>query len=198
MTSPPPWSGGGKPSGTRQAVARTEASERYAANRWMTGASPDSRSSLPRSFRRSKYGWRSGGPRRLWSRAVIRRCTPWNSGARSRTRRTLAAAPRAGESSRESVSLMVTLRAAPGQRADLRLGPHPGLAGGELHGLQPVGAGEARVDRAQRDGHVRQPLAADHRRDGLQVLVGRRADAPAPRAVVLAGDHEVVALAARG
>ena len=75
--------------------------------------------------------------------------------------------------------------------------PDPGRARPHVDGLQPVGAGEARVDAAQRDGHVGQSLVLDHGRHRLQVLVGGGAHPPAARAVLLAGDDEVVALAPR-
>jgi hypothetical protein len=48
------------------------------------------------------------------------------------------------------------------------------------------------------DGHVGQLLVADHGGDALQILVGGGADAPAPGPVVLAGNHEMMAFAARG
>ena len=66
-----------------------------------------------------------------------------------------------------------------------------------VDGLHPVGAGEAGVDAPQGDRHVGDHLVFYHPGNPLQVLVGGGPHTPPSRLVVLAGDDEVMAFAAR-
>src|SRR5690242_8847135 len=124
-------------------------------------------------------------------RAVILRATPCSNGASASTSTTLNAPPRIAHTT--CIALLPSL--AQGQQFLLR--PGFSLARTELNGFHPVGAGKARIDAAQRYGHVGDLLVTNHGRDRLQVLVSGRPHPPATRPVVLSGDDEVMALAAR-
>jgi hypothetical protein len=79
---------------------------------------------------------------------------------------------------------------------EIGLGIDVGPAGTEVDGFEAIGAGEAGVDAAERDGHIGEGSVFDHGRDGLEILIGWGANAPAAWAVIFAGDDEVMAFAA--
>src|SRR5271165_223571 len=144
----------------------------------MTGDWPDSTSSLPSNFSKSKYGCGSGGPWRDCTRAVTLRRTPWHSGAMSSTMPTFSTPPTIIQSTRLSIASLSFL--------PLR----------KIEQLQAVGAGETRINAAQRDGHIGDLLIFNHGRHALQILIRRCAHSPTARAIVLAGNDRMMALAA--
>src|SRR3974390_804879 len=77
------------------------------------------------------------------------------------------------------------------QLLQLLLRPDLHLARAHIDGLQPVGAGETRIDAAERNGHVGDLLIPDHGWHALQILIRWRAHPPAPWTVVLSGDDKV-------
>src|SRR5271165_5198316 len=160
----------------------------------MTGDWPDSTSSLPSNFSKSKYGCGSGGPWRDCTRAVTLRSTPRHSGAMSSTMPTFSTPPTIIQSTRLSIASLSFL---PLRKIEqLLLRPDFHFARAQIDRLQAIGAGETRINAAQRDGHIGDLLIFNHGRHALQVLIRGCAHAPAAGAIVLAGNDKVMALAA--
>ena len=74
---------GAASTGTRAVIATVLAKMTNGAARKSQEAFRETTTSLPKSFRSSRYGCQNGAPRRFWSRAFIQRISPTSPGARS-------------------------------------------------------------------------------------------------------------------